>query len=160
MALIESNPDGAWSTAQLCEQVYPGVRVEKKHRVALVHALLKIELPPMWCVKRINLPGSEFCLLNELSMESCLRWKFFGRTGQSDFEKWKASPFHIEKVRERVEWARRYHDAPPIEQLDMKIARKEQWLRDFGGWSGAAPVRRALAELRKEKRKLLAAPKA
>jgi hypothetical protein len=42
-ALIASNPDGAWLTADLCEHIY-GL-VEKKHRVAVTRAIKQMELP-------------------------------------------------------------------------------------------------------------------
>jgi hypothetical protein len=44
--LIASNPDGAWLTADLCEHIY-GL-VEKKHRVAVIRAIRRMELPTSW----------------------------------------------------------------------------------------------------------------
>jgi hypothetical protein len=100
MALIESNPDGAWSTAEICEQIYQ-VAIERKHRVVVIRALLTMEFPPMWRAKRLDLRGSQFCLVNELSMDSCLRWKWLGGFTKQGFNTWKTSQCAIEKVRER-----------------------------------------------------------
>ena len=42
-ALLDAEPDNAFTTEELCERVYPGVnRVEKKHRVAVLRAANKL----------------------------------------------------------------------------------------------------------------------
>lgn len=47
--LIAENPHGAWLTEQLCDELYDFPNpVEKKHRVAVLHALRTMKLPPDW----------------------------------------------------------------------------------------------------------------
>ena len=42
-AILDAEPDNAFTTEDLCERVYPGVnRVEKKHRVAVLRAANKL----------------------------------------------------------------------------------------------------------------------
>jgi len=63
-ALIAANPDGAWTTAQLCQLIYQGPPPEKKHRVAVLRALEGMELPPLWKVWRLWRQGGELCIYN------------------------------------------------------------------------------------------------
>jgi hypothetical protein len=64
LALIAANPNGAWTTEDLCRAAYPGVnRVEKKHRLSALRALRTMALPGMWMVRRLSRPGVEHCLL-------------------------------------------------------------------------------------------------
>jgi hypothetical protein len=62
-ALIAANPDGAWTTADLCRHIYEVKTIEKKHSVAVARALRSMELPPPW--KWWN-----YCLYNTSSRES------------------------------------------------------------------------------------------
>ena len=55
--LIEGDPDGAWSTADICRVVYPGDEIDKKHRVAVLYALRHMTLPGTWTVRRCPGPG-------------------------------------------------------------------------------------------------------
>ena len=42
-AILDGEPNNAFTTEDLCERVYPGVnRVEKKHRVAVLRAANKL----------------------------------------------------------------------------------------------------------------------
>jgi hypothetical protein len=68
-ALIASEPDGAWTTTQLCRHIY-GRYVEKKHRVAVSRALRRMKLPPLWEVVQLAKSGAEYCLHNTGSLES------------------------------------------------------------------------------------------
>ncbi len=60
--LIAANPDGAWTKAGLCQHVY-GL-VEKRHRVAVIRASERMELPPLWKVCVLGPQGGELCLYN------------------------------------------------------------------------------------------------
>jgi hypothetical protein len=37
-AILDAEPDNAFTTEELCERVYPGVSVEKKHRLSVIRA--------------------------------------------------------------------------------------------------------------------------
>src|SRR5215469_10407302 len=37
-ALFDAEPDSAFTTEELCERIYPGAAIEKKHRVAVIRA--------------------------------------------------------------------------------------------------------------------------
>jgi hypothetical protein len=52
--LIAANADGAWTTADLCQHIYGVKTAEKKHRVSVVRALERMDLPPLWKVWRIS----------------------------------------------------------------------------------------------------------
>jgi hypothetical protein len=44
LALIASEPYGAWLVSDICKLAYPGVdRIEKKHRVAAARKIGKVE---------------------------------------------------------------------------------------------------------------------
>jgi hypothetical protein len=79
MELIASEPEGAWTTAQLCAHIYPTKRfvVTKKHRVAVTRALRQMKLPPPWLVGR---SGSQRCIYNGVSEESIARRYYIGST--------------------------------------------------------------------------------
>jgi hypothetical protein len=72
-ALIAANPDGAWTTAGLCQHVY-GL-AEKK----LIRALEHMELPPLWKVCVLGHRGGELCLYNEGNVTSTMRKQCFNR---------------------------------------------------------------------------------
>ena len=76
VALFEVDPDGAWTTTELCKRIYPVQEVEKRHRVAVARALRgKIFPTPGWSVARGR--EGEFIVYNAHHPESFLRafWK-------------------------------------------------------------------------------------
>jgi hypothetical protein len=124
IAMMEAEPQGAWTTTQLCERIY-GTSVEKSHRAAVARALFGMKLPPLWCVRRTDKPGAEYCLYNAGDVKSTLHAIFVGDSAGRyawDFEAWKERyPHCIEKARNDVDEALRYHDASPMEKLDIEV---------------------------------------
>jgi hypothetical protein len=119
-ALIAANPDDAWTLGELCGLIYYGQRScsptpEKKHRVAVTRALRQMELPPLWRTVRLNRSGAEHCLYNTGSLESTKR-KYHLAGWPLD------SVCLIEHVPKEVAEARRYHEAPPVEKIDIDNA--------------------------------------
>jgi hypothetical protein len=41
-AIFDGEPGNAFMTEELCEMIYPGCRIEKKHRVAVMRAVAKL----------------------------------------------------------------------------------------------------------------------
>jgi hypothetical protein len=127
--LIRAQPEGAWTTAALCRHIYDlpvDDMVEKKHRVAVIRAIRQMKLPPLWWVQR----GSEDCLYNAGSPESTLRKEFYGDgryPGATGFKRWKRDyPNRVEEAREAAAKAHRYHEASPVEKIDIDIAALHQ----------------------------------
>jgi hypothetical protein len=123
LALIAGNPDGAWTTDELCREVYAGInRVEKKHRVAVLRALRTMTLPGMWRVRRLSRAGVEHCLFEPCSDESQTRFSWLQSRWEDSFDNWRTSrPRMVERARERSKEARKYRDASPVEKLDIDI---------------------------------------
>ncbi len=123
-AIIEAEPQGAWTTTQLCERIY-GTSVEKSHRAAVARALSRMKLPPLWCIRRTGKAGAERCVYNAGDMESTLRAVFMGDAGDCyawDFEAWKQKyPQRIERARNDVDEALRYHNASPTEKFEIEV---------------------------------------
>jgi hypothetical protein len=92
LALIEAEPDGAWSTPRLCAVVYPDVHFPtKKHRVAVNRALrqMQLQLPQPWRVGRL----AKCCMLyNGVSERSIARRYYistiWGPSWGRNFEEW------------------------------------------------------------------------
>ena len=124
VAMIETEPQGAWTTTQLCERIY-GTSIEKWHRPAVARTLGGMKLPPLWCARRTGKPGTERCLYNAGDVESTLRAAFLGDSANRhdwDFEAWKERyPHRIERARNDVGKALRYHHASPMEKLDIEV---------------------------------------
>jgi hypothetical protein len=159
--LIESDSHGAWKVGQICEHLYPGVRVEKKHRVAVTRALRTMVLPSTWGVRMLPTEGSEYCLYDKCSAESTLRAVYLGwsKHAMMSFAVWQFKfPHHIKAAQEKVQDARRYRDASPVGKLDIGIADLNRRLRyaPMAGISGAAlkPLNDELAELIEKKAEL------
>jgi hypothetical protein len=70
--LIDSDPDGAWLTSQICTRVYDiePEQVEKRHRVAVIRALTRMKLPKGWHISQQGGPPNEKCLFNRYSIKS------------------------------------------------------------------------------------------
>src|SRR6516225_9600569 len=147
-ALVAANPDDAWTTTKLCELIYGG-QPEKKHRVAVIRALLTMELPDLWWVQPLECQGSEYCLYNAGSTRSTQVWSVYSRgrnpTDPAEFKEWgMGAEDAAEKVREAVDW----HKATPVQRLDVQIKAALM----YGDRDHAA-------ELRRERDKLLASEK-
>ena len=93
-ALIEGDPDGAWTTADICRAVYPSAEIDKKHRVAVLYALRHMALPGTWTVRRLSRAGVEFCLYDpcrdeaqtRVSWMQCIGW---GGRYDPNYRRWK-----------------------------------------------------------------------
>ena len=66
--LIDGDPDGAWTTTEICQHVYAVDLVEKKHRVAVIRVLRRLK---GWSYS--HRPGHEGVLWTKYSHESCLK---------------------------------------------------------------------------------------
>ena len=76
MALLESDPWGAWTTTELCQRIYRVQNVEKRHRVAVSRALRgQIYPSPGWGSMRGR--EGEAIVFNAYHAEGVLRafWK-------------------------------------------------------------------------------------
>jgi hypothetical protein len=141
IGLIETEPQGAWTTSQLCQHIYDDL-IQKRHRVAVARALRRMELPALWWVRRADKQGAEYCLYNAGDEESTLRAVFLGDSyawNYASFEQWKERFSHrIENARKAVEAVLRYHNASPIEKLGIDIDRLRQQiaLLQMAGTSG------------------------
>jgi hypothetical protein len=125
VGLIEADPQGAWTTTELCEYIYRS-SVERWDRVAVAQALRGMKLPPLWCVRRTGKQGAEHCLYNAGDVESTLRAAFAGDAASGyawNFEAWKARyPHRIERARKDVGEALRYYNASPVEKLAIEVS--------------------------------------
>ena len=87
---MRNHPDGAWTTEDLCELVYPDVAaVEKKHRVSVLRVLRRIYASdPDWTLYRSDSHGGTLVLLNLADLQSYALgrlksdWLSFYRKGQ------------------------------------------------------------------------------
>jgi hypothetical protein len=53
-ALLDANPDRAFTTDELCEHCYPVVAIEKKHMVAVLRAAMNVlKADPDWTAERV-----------------------------------------------------------------------------------------------------------
>lgn len=141
IALIESDPEGAWTTADLCKHVYPEIDyrfdIEKKHRVAVTRALRKMTLPGTWCVQRVWAHGEEYCLCDECSLMSMGRKEWLESLARgwrdvptfADFR--KKRPHHFKPGKDttsmfdRVQRAIKYRDADEITRAEMDLERAQ-----------------------------------
>jgi hypothetical protein len=130
--LIAAKPDGAWTTAMLCNHVY-GRDAEKKHRVAVIRALMLMQLPEPWTLRRGDRTGCELCLVNACSVESLARRIWLEADSMYDFDEWKGHyPHRVERAREQAQEAQRYCDASPVEKIDIDIANLQKTLGLLG----------------------------
>src|SRR5579864_2909876 len=108
LALIEAEPDGAWTTRQLCAAVYPDVRCPaKKHRIAVNRALRQMKLSQAWRFGR----WANCCVLyNGISERSIARRQYiqskWGPDWGRNFEEW------FQRVAEfkRCDWSNAYRE--------------------------------------------------
>jgi hypothetical protein len=160
IALIESDPDGVWTTAEICRRVYPDARgVAKKHRVAVLCALRRVALPGTWAVRwvrrgtvverwwaapRLRCVGTEFCLYHPCSDESQARVRWLEDGREPDCDRWKERfPYLVERAKAKAADARRWRDASTAEKLDIQIAEAQQMigLLNMAGAADAASIR-------------------
>jgi hypothetical protein len=154
--LIASDPHGAWTVGQICERLYPAMRVEKKHRVAVTRALRHMELPPTWRVSRGH--GSEYCLYDKCDEESTLRADYLAwwKSDPAGFWTWREkNPHRVDEAARTVKEARLYRDASPIGKLDIEIADLNSKI-NLAAMIGMSPkpFRQQIAELIEKKKAL------
>ena len=75
MALMQTQPDGAWTTSELCAAAYPDIRnssqVQKKHRAAVSRAFSVIKQEEShWFMMEPFRATSETVLFNRASLKS------------------------------------------------------------------------------------------
>jgi hypothetical protein len=123
-----------------------------------------MELPPLWWVRKAGMTCPDDCLYNAGSLESTLRRDCYGCGSDPtvNFKRWKREyPDRIEKAREEVAEVRRYHEASPVEKIDIDIAVLQQSARLWAMGGVAEQARIAMdrvMELQTQKEKLLAGP--
>ena len=70
-AVFAAEPDDAFTTADLCGRVYPGLnRVEKKHRVAVIRAAKKVSGRAGWDCYRTEALGGTLVFYNPFDVMS------------------------------------------------------------------------------------------
>ncbi len=70
-AVFATEPDDAFTTADLCDRVYPGLsRVENKHRVALIRAAKKVCDRTGWVCDRTEALGGTLVFYNPFDVMS------------------------------------------------------------------------------------------
>ena len=162
-ALIANEPDGAWTTTQLCQHIYGSA--ERKHPQAVSRAIRNMRLPfelgkVCWTIKKTY---NEHCLVNDCSVESTLRHLYLAHGVSCSFDRWKDDWSHIlervrKEVQDRVAHQIRYRDASPVDKLDMNIARVKKsmaFFKMFGLNSKTiARIARHLSELLQQKAEL------
>ncbi len=127
LALIESDQDGAWPLGEVCQRVYSGAFVEKKHRVAVARALRTMVLPEPWQVTYLSRPGTEYCLFNACSVESKTRFMWHESFSYISLETMKQKFSHqVDYAREAAEKAKRFYSADAIGRLDIEIANMQE----------------------------------
>jgi hypothetical protein len=145
-ALIAANPDGAWTTADLCQHIYGVKTAEKKHRVSVVRALERMDLPPLWKVWRIRLQGCELGLYNAGSVMSTVRKGCINKGEDASdpavLKEW-AGRDGIKRATKEVREAVRYHKASPVGKIVIRLD-AARTLRDH---TAVAELEAELAEL-------------
>lgn len=153
--LIEGDPDGAWTTADICRVVYPGDEIDKKHRVAVLYALRHMTLPGTWTVRRLSRAGVEFCLYDPCRDEAQTRVSWMEmmirspRRYDPNYRRWKKrEDFMVERAHNRAAEARRWRDATPLEKIkrDMSQIRMILGAIKSGGGDGNDAFARQLIE--------------
>jgi hypothetical protein len=145
-ALIAANPDGAWTTADLCQHIYGVKTAEKKHRVAVVRALERMDLPPLWKVWRIRRQVCELGLYNAGSVMSTVRKGCINKGEDASdpalLKEW-ADRDGIKRATKDVRDAVRYHKASPVGKIEIRLD-AARTLRDH---TAIAELEAELAEL-------------
>jgi hypothetical protein len=122
LALL-NDPDGAWTTTELCQLVYGIEQVEKRHRVAVARAVKKISFPTLgWFY--VGKSGGENLLFNKYSVAGRIRFQWFRDFSDMSFDTFRGSEHFAPIAKEisaNVEKARRFRDADELGRLDMLI---------------------------------------
>ncbi|RWN47352.1 MAG: hypothetical protein EOS03_13465 [Mesorhizobium sp.] len=130
LALIASDDDGAWTTTDICAEVFRGAnRVEKKHRVAVSRGLRTMRLPESWSARIGDRQGCEYVLYNRLSLESATRMRWLALFGRShcSYDKFRQHYSHqVDKARDHVDEYRRYFEADEIGRITIRIATEQK----------------------------------
>jgi hypothetical protein len=120
LALIEAKPDHAWTTADLCRNVYPGWSVTKAQRVALGRALRRMKLPGTWKFSSSWGQSRDYWLHDPCSLASMtVICRSF-------------DPSHLKPggmIYEAVERAKRFRDGTPLERINMRIEDEQKHIR-------------------------------
>jgi hypothetical protein len=170
LAMIEADPHGAWTVEEICRRAYPGAKVEKRHRVAVLRAFKRSGiLPGAWTVKHLWPWGNVVALLDPYDDDSQARAAYSVRHPSAagyDFDRWKAGragrPGYDDALEAAAE-AREYRDASPVKKIEIETERLRTiiGLLSMGGTaSGAAAAREyaaMIAEMTIERARLLAA---
>jgi hypothetical protein len=149
LKLIAADPDGAWSTTQICRQLYPDLgRVEREHQTAIIRALRSMQLPGTWGALKIL---GELWLCDPCNLASMRAARRGG------------DPAHFAPggmVYEQVERAKRFGDGSPLEWVQMRIEEEQKWAAQLMQAGGDRDALRAvgerIAELVKERDALMA----
>ena len=160
LALIKDEPDGAWTTDDLCRHIYGERSIEKKHRVAVLRAFGN--LPQPWKVRRLTRQGNACCLHNPLSLESEIRLEWSSRFSHLSLDCFKQDYGHIiERAHDAVAKATRYHQADELGKVDIDIAdtQKQLALCAMAGVGAADLVKRVAANLKLQARRSVLARK-
>ena len=72
LALMQEQPDHAWTTEDLAENIYAGAnKIEKKHRVSILRAMQSVtKNDPDWFLWRSEIRGGTIVLMNYASVRS------------------------------------------------------------------------------------------
>jgi hypothetical protein len=153
LQLIASDSSGAWTIAQICRHVYPGLRwVEKKHRVAVIRALRRTKLPGTWETARY-FGSTELWLCDPCNLASV-------KVAHGPF----CDPSHFEPGGlhyATCERAKRFRDGSPLERVKMRIEDEQKlasYMKDTGWFTSEqmAEVAGRIALLVKERDALMA----
>ena len=108
-ALFDAHPDAVFVTDELCEHCYPGVSVEKKHRVAVLRAMGNVlKDDPDWHGRR-------------MWGDQGNRWKFYNRDSIASVSG-DVRPHRRQRVNYTWEWVGTY---PGFGRMRRKVSRDE-----------------------------------
>jgi hypothetical protein len=113
LALIAAEPDGAWSYERLCQRIYPPTPggPTRAQLGALGRALQRMTLPGTWTTGGVG-GDRRTWLYDECNLASM-------REAHPRLHEHHFKPGG--RVFERVEKAKRFRDAPPLERIAMQI---------------------------------------
>jgi len=102
-AVFAAEPDDAFTTADLCDRVYPGLnRVEKKHQVAVIRAAKKVCGRTGWVCYRTESLGGTLVFCNPFDVMSYA----IGRTKADMFTNYRNNdrrrPDHLRTTTEGI----------------------------------------------------------
>ena len=121
--LIDGDPDGAWTTTEICQHVYAVDLVEKKHRVAVIRVLRRLK---GWSYS--HRPGHEGVLWTKYSHESRLKACWLCDHTHMTFEAFLHTEVAKEVQRQRDEATR--GGKAEFELVSMNSAEFRAWQRE------------------------------